>query len=406
MKNTLKRTYKTVLSVLGVLIILALLALPAVYTNTLFGYLPICVGVCLLLISGVYLLIMKRNITLAVSETDAQTTRGQQVKVQMKVSNKSVFVCPRAKAEIYISDYFGNDDSTTETYFTLDSKSTTDFSFDITMEHVGVYTAGIRSMRVYDLLGVFSITLPFDNGFSVIVLPQIHDQEMSLSSDLITDSPDASSFSENDGFDYTGVREYVVGDSMKRIHWKLSAHSFGYMTKVNEVGKKSDLSVVLDTVSEKYDSETLLSINDSLMETALSGIAQAQRMDIEHSLMYIDKENQLVSMVPRSEYDYIDLVRNISTITSNPDEGHSDAECIVLETMQLQNRSANLLICTSKVTEGLLQALISVKAQQRNPILYYVMKPDANEKDRREAATHIRMLDEFGIYYEVVSAKR
>ena len=56
----------------------------------------------------------------------------------------------------------------------------------------------------------------------MLVLPKIHEEEEALSAESLTDSPDASSFMENDGFDYTGVREYAMGDSMKKIHWKLS----------------------------------------------------------------------------------------------------------------------------------------------------------------------------------------
>ena len=406
MKKALKRIYKKVLSTVFLIIFTILLTVPAIYTNSLFGYLPILVEASLLLLSGIYLMIMKKSLSVDGEAKCVEVIRGQKVQVSLAIKNNSLFVCSRAKANIFITDYFGNDDSTTQAVFTLDSRSTADLDFDVVMPHVGVYTTGIRDICVYGLLGIFSIKIPVHNELSVTVLPKDNEREISLSDDLLTDSPDASSFAENDGFDYTGVREYVPGDSMKKIHWKLSAHSLGYMTKLNETGLRSDVGVILDMVADNdMKDEELLYLNDGIIETGLSLINIARKKDIDNKLVFVDDNLQVSLMEPRSEYDCSELIRNISKITSSPEKEMKDAEALVVEEMQSVNRCANIVVCTSRITDGLLQALITVKNQQRNPMLFFIVQPDVSSQEKKALASKVKMLDEFGIYYEVLNVK-
>ncbi len=406
MKKILKQTYKNGIRILFLIIFTALLTLPAVYTNSLFGYLPILVELCILILSFVYLMIMRGSIYVDGETKNVEVVRGQQVQVSLAIKNKSLLVCSKARADIFIADYFGNDDSTTQTVFTLDSKSSADLEFNVVMPHVGVYTTGIRSISVYGLLGLLNIRIPVCNELSVTVLPKDGEREITLTDDLLTDSPDASNFAENDGFDYTGVREYTFGDSMKKIHWKLSAHSLGYMTKLNETGLRSDVGVILDMVADSgTKDDELLYLNDGIIETGLSLINLARRKDIDNKLIFVDEELQVVLMEPRSEYDRSDLIRRISKITSSPKKEMKDAESLVLEEMQSVNRCANIVVCTSRITDGLLQSLIAVKNQQRNPVLFFIVQPDVTSQEKKKLANKVRMLDEFGIYYEVLNVK-
>jgi len=209
---------KIAVDVIIFFVLLGILILPAVYTNSIFGYFPILATVFLHLVSLVYLIVMRRSISIESDHRDVEVERGDTVRVDLGIRNKSFLVCTKAKAEIYVQDYLGEDDSRSEATFSIDARSEADFGFDVHMEHLGQYTAGIRNMHIYGLLGIVRIPVPFDSVFHVLVLPQIHEEEEALSAESLTDSPDASSIKKNDGFDYTGVREYAMGDSMKKIH--------------------------------------------------------------------------------------------------------------------------------------------------------------------------------------------
>lgn len=389
---------------LAVLLVLFCLLLPAVYTNSIFGYFPILVTLFLLLVSCLYLWLMRRSIVVDADRRDIEVERGETVRIDLGIRNKSFLVCNKAKADIYVQDYLGEDDSRTEAVFSIDSRSQADFGFDVRMEHLGQYTAGIRNMHIYGLLGLLSIPVPVDSCFQVLVLPQIHEEEETLNAQSITDSPNASSFKEGDGFDYTGVREYAMGDSMKKIHWKLSAHSMDYMTKVNEIGLKSDLAVVLDMAADPLPAPQLLSICDGLVETAASVMLTAEKQDIESVLLYPDKERAIQAIFPKTQQDYGELIKHMMPITPNPKSGFPDAQELLTIEMAGANQRANVLVVTSRVTDGLLDTLTTIRSQQRNPLLYCIMPTNVTASERKELQARFLGLDDAGIPYRVLTA--
>lgn len=404
MKLNIRSAGKWVLKALAILAVLFALTLPAVFTNSVFGYLPLLVAVFLLLLSVLYLAIMRKSIVVDAEQKDVEVERGEIVRVDLGIRNKSFLVCIKAKADIYVQDYLGEDDSRTEAVFSIDSRSKADFGFDVRMEHLGQYSAGIRNLHIYGLLGLVSIPIPFETAFHVLVLPQIHEEEETLHAESITDSPNASSFKEGDGFDYTGVREYEMGDSMKKIHWKLSAHSMDYMTKVNEVGLKSDLAVILDMAADGYPAQQLLSICDGLVETAASLLLTAEKQDIDSVLFYADRDRQIETLYPKTQQDYVELIRHIVPITPDPPAGFLDAQELLTIEMSGANQRANLLVVTSRVTDGLLDTLTTVRSQQRNPLLYCIMPTNVTANERREIQSRFLGLDDAGIPYKVLTA--
>lgn len=401
MKQTLGRILKTAGRVLLALLVTAALVIPAIYTNSVFGYLPILFALFLFVLSGVYLLLMRKAIDIAAENGSAQVTRGDTVKVDLNVRNKSILVCTKAKADIYVEDYLGHETSSAETIFSIDSKSKADFGFDVVMDHVGVFRSGIRNMHIYGLLGILSLKIPFESEYEVLVLPKTYEEVRDLSSESLTESADASSFVESDGSDYTGVREYAFGDPMKRIHWKLSAHANGYMTKITETGRKSDMVVVLDMRTAKHNSEELLSLTDGIVETGVSLLQTAEANDVENSMLFPDRDNQVVQMRPRNEADHAELIRHLHPISYKAKQNFPDAATILTQEGRTAGKAANVLVVTSNPDAALLDALVQIKTQQRNPLLFVILPPGSNADDRKRAAASFGSLEESGIYYEV-----
>ena len=98
---------KIAVEVIIFFVLLGILILPAVYTNSIFGYFPILATVLLHLVSLVYLLVMRRSITIESDHRDVEVERGDTVRVDLGIRNKSFLVCTKAKAEIYVQDYLG-----------------------------------------------------------------------------------------------------------------------------------------------------------------------------------------------------------------------------------------------------------------------------------------------------------
>lgn len=406
MNKPVIRLRNTVTKAAVILIILLITLLPTRYTNTVYGYLPFLGLLVLFFLSFFYLLMIRRQIRFEAEAADTVCRRGENVKVALKIVNGSFLMCPKARAWLYVSDLFGGDDAVSSTSFTMGAKSASTFSFDIEMEHIGVYTAGIKTLRIYDMTGIFSITIPGSHDFTVAVLPKTYSlDEMELEDRLLTESQNGRKGGVSDGFDYSGVREYSLGDSMKRIHWKLSAHSSGYMTKITETSYKSDMTVAIDFMAPPLDQKILLNIYDCLIETGLSCIEQALSKEVDHSLVFVGKNGELIRADAKGEQDHEKLIRLMPVICADPDPNIPDGAEIIKQESRSGNRSNNIILCTAKMTESLLRELITVKQQQRNPMLCYIIPPDLSGGELDRLKEPLQTLEAYGIIYLLITAE-
>ena len=401
-----KRLRRNLLCLLGAAAVLLISLVPARYSNEVYAYLPFFALLCLLLLSLAGTLLLRRGVRVTSESQDMECRRGESLPMAVQVRNDGPLSCPQARAWLYVSNLFREEDTVTPASFTLAGRSVSDFSFDIKMTHVGEYRAGLRDMEVYGFLGLFRLPVPGRRDLRVTVLPrEVLPRELELSDKMLTESHDQHKSMVSDGFDYSGVREYAMGDSMKRIHWKLSAHSLDYMTKITETSRRNDLTVLLDiSAPAGTDGETLACLYDALVETALSFTRQAAGLDTEYSLIFPDRRGELCRTVPKGREDERELLHRLATFQDLQGAGALDGAQMIQAERKTAGGSSNLIVCTALVTEELLRELVSVKQQRRSPTLCYIL-PHGTDRAGREAAMRpLRLLDEYGIGYLAVLA--
>ncbi|MEN6460394.1 MAG: DUF58 domain-containing protein [Syntrophomonas sp.] len=405
--NNPSAQFKKVIFKIAIILILLLVSLfPAKYINSVYGYLPFWGLLSLLLLSVLYLVIIRNSIHFKAEDSDAVCQRGEKVNVILKIVNGSFLICPKARANLYVSDFFGGDDYVLPAVFTMRAQSESEFSLAIKMNHVGMYSAGVKTLQIYDMLGIFSTTIPGSREFSVTVLPKtLLSDEIEFKDKMLSESHNARNSTVSDGFDYTGVREYALGDSIKRIHWKLSAHSNNYMTKITETSNKNDLAVVIDLLTSGIEHDVLPGIYDCIVETGVSLIKQAMNRDIEYSMLFVGKNREIARVIPKGRQDYENLVRMLPAFYTDSDADVPDGADILENESRLGNRSANIILCTAKITDHLVHELINIKQQKRNPMLYYIIKPDVNSHEVEDLKAPLQALDDYNIIYHTVIAE-
>lgn len=398
----------------GAVVLLALSAIPAYYAGGFYGYLP---GLTLLVLYGVsalHLLILWKGIHFEAEAADLVCVRGEMASAVVNIKNDSWLPCIKLSAELYIGSFFPGEGTAAAKTLGLEGKSNASFEISSKMKHIGVYKAGIRNLRIYDLTGIFCIRIQGGVTFDITVLPKVTGGNVvRLDERRLTESQNVQKKAVSDGFDYTGVREYALGDSMKRIHWKLSAHSSDYMTKITESSRKSDLAVILDLISISGEQKMLPWMYDSLVEAALSLIEQAAAREIEYTLFFVGRDKELHRVCPRGQQDYPDLIRILPPLIGMRGTAAMDGAAILDKEKQLSSRSTNLILCTSHVTDRLTWELISAKKQQRNPELYYILPPGTvgetdghlDHRAKRKEHSNLTILEEYGIRYHWIASE-
>ena len=406
MRDRIKRIARLVGAVLVWLLVFATAAVPAVFLNTVWGYLPVLLLAAMVLFSLLCLWRLSARLTVNTEFADVQCRRGQSVDIALELVNTSRLSCARAVARMYISDLFGGQSSTQEISFGVGGKGAVRFPLRMDMTHIGVYEVGLKAVKVSDFFGVFYRTVPVEGKFSAVVTPHIRPMDdLPSTEETSAEANYDTKVTVMGGTDYTGVREYAPGDPMKQIHWKLSAHSREYMTKLQESSRQQEFAIILDFAAEKIgDAELLMDLNDCLIETALSLLADIAEKDALYSLLYCDRSRNVARTVPEGRENDVELIRSFSPITAEPDPDYPDACQILQQEEQGQNRSTNVGVVTSRVTPELLQKLVSVKQQKRSPALFYIVPAGWNSRELEKAAAPLRQLEEAEVPYYIMSA--
>ncbi len=138
--------------------------------------------------------------------------------------------------------------------------------------HIGVYTPGVRSCVIEDLLGYFRLIKKTEGELrELLVLPSFFETEpLTLSpgdpgSDLMSRATEDLSAPSD-------IRAYQTGDPMKKIHWKLSLRKGELLVRKFDEPILQDVLLLMDCSPPPSfgHPEAQPRIRDALLETAAS----------------------------------------------------------------------------------------------------------------------------------------
>ena len=127
----------------------------------------------------------------------------------------------------------------------------------------GVFAPGIRSMELCDAFGLIHYRAParfYTGARQVTVLPR----SLDLAMDGLDEGRVAGAVSEGgdeaDPYTVAEIRQYRMGDTLKRVHWKLSARTGEIQVKEQEKVFSPSALVLLDLSPHEASGEKRLAI--------------------------------------------------------------------------------------------------------------------------------------------------
>ena len=399
------KAHKAVIGrVLIVLLALVACILPVLFVNNIIGYMPLLVLVFTILVSFIYLQILCRGFSYSEGALLPSCERGDDVDFVVQFKNATPLVAVRLEVELYINDLFGNADAVIPVTMPLMPHEDRDFSFAASFEHIGTYAAGIRKIKICDLIGLFSKTIVNENVHRVEVLPRLFDvSNVELTNVASLESNKAYKPLTSDDMDYAGVRTYMWGDPLKTIHWKLSSRiaDGDYLTRLFETYTNPGLTVILDNSADEREPETLMFMFDCLVESALSINFYARKQGVDSEVMYMSRHG----IKKRVHFVNIDETSSlISDITRiNIDSGAEAFDMLRKEAASIHGQD-NVAFCTTHVNEQIINCLIDMRMRKRNPILFVAVDHTLDERERNEFLRPLQRLNSLGIVYYAISS--
>ena len=233
---------------------------------------------------------VKKHSTLKVTVTAEKTGFFPLAVVEVKLKASEVF---EENDKIYRFSMVGEDKKT----FTLEYKAQTGGNGEISVENV--YSCGFLGFLKFKVNNIFQ-------PVSIGVIPEIPEIKTSsqffrniadvvLTSDEEEDNDTMMLFSSNTtpGYEH---REYVAGDPLKRINWKLSTKKDKLMVRLDEAAASAQPMILFD-LFRKNDSKPNMAIisEERLIQSVFGLLSALVRQGIACTFVYYGAGDEVIS---------------------------------------------------------------------------------------------------------------
>ena len=272
----------------------------------------------------------------------------QQFSITVRVRNR--FILP--VSPIRVSGIFHDEDGRVredrQLILSVMPFSTAEFNFSGNIRFRGEYTLGLREACIYDFFRIFRFRIKLKSDCEAVISPRrlTLDMNNALCDDDFDSTRTTLSFFENTTF--ASVRKYADGDSLRHVHWKLSAKQDELVVKQMEQNLGSNAAILLETTGPFMDDEDNMSAVDAVIETALA-ITKKIISDGRRAVnIYrnVNGDAEICAAETRADYEKLFSVYSVIPILS-PELG---AVSLVREMKEIFSDQETLFIVTPKLS--------------------------------------------------------
>lgn len=160
----------------------------------------------------------------------------------------------------------------------------------------GSYYIGIQAISIRDFFNLFKLDFKAIENPKILVYPKIRELvQDNKDTSLIETTESIVSKTNKDPSIFSSVRNYQSGDSLKTIHWKLSAKQGELLTKQFEGSINSRTKIIINSDSLPFSFEQNIVMQDYIIEGIVATIKYLLENNTPTSLAYYKHDNQYIS---------------------------------------------------------------------------------------------------------------
>lgn len=229
---------------------------------------------------------------------------GKENLVKISINNTGIAAVTRAKANITVTDTTAMRRSKYSIKMSELIKGNHSYIRNLVLNKPGNYQIMLKSLRVYDITGMMYWDIKIGSMVELQVIPPMHNVQVRLTNRTMNFYGEADVYDENrPGYDVSEIlkiREYAAGDSLKNVHWKLTAKQDDLMVKEQSLPKACPVVLFLDygDTGKRQDAsayiEAAISISFSVMDAGCSHyVVWYDRNEMDIVRMRVDDEESL-----------------------------------------------------------------------------------------------------------------
>lgn len=319
-------------------------------------------------------------------------TKGDIVNFNLSIHNEDFFLYP------YIKINFCGDDTIFKNQFQSKSLSLLPFkgkkySFQLECNYRGNYEIGIKSVQFEDFFGLFSLTYKNMETKHITVYPKIVFLErFKLKTNYMSETKSVLNNRFEDMTTVSDIRKYAYGDSLKKIHWKLTAKTRNMMVKNFQSTTQTSSVIFLDLQKNPYSHEINTIIEDKVLESAISVIYYCLNSWIPLNLVYY--KDEIIDTAASSPLDFDEIYKTLTTISFLEKVGLKD----LLKVHLMNNiNNSNVVLCTSNLSYELYDEIYNANYSGYDISIIYVSPSELSGGSDSDADTILSNLTEIGV---------
>ena len=316
-------------------------------------YYILYLAVSVLILSVLYVVLVGRGMGFSIKTQQNIFTCGQDVICELKIMNAVTLPVPYIRVHSAAEEYGHR--AYRGSFFSMSASEDNWETVRLRFSSRGVYPLGKLTVTVWDLFRIVRYTKDIDTGLTVKVYPRLYPVKGLFpgASDIYRDTYASHGQNENQ-YTMQDIRGYRAGDSLKRVHWKISAKRGELFVKNYEkvTGTETALFIDMHETNYGYGEEA----EELIVDTALSIVHGMLAHHVEMNV-YINAAHGMHFQV-HSTQGFEDLVEHC--LTQKSDGTMDFLEFLQRYYYQIPRTSA-ITIVLAAVTERVAHNILAVK---------------------------------------------
>lgn len=229
----------------------------------------------------IYFSLVKNKCEVQIISEKEVITRGEENKYSLIIENKGNITIPFVDYSMNINNKFSSN-KTISKRVAVDSSKSFINTFFLTSEHIGLANIIVPQISVSSIFGFFDKRYQINKEIDTTILPDYKEisnvyQALEIGGGLdLEDEVNRSAFQGEPGYEY---KDYIEGDPLNRVNWKLSSKQNKLMIRKSISGSRLTKSILLDYGVE--DNKEMLDSIDLITETYLSLVLALVKREYE-----------------------------------------------------------------------------------------------------------------------------
>lgn len=288
---------------------IGLLSLSAwtIYTSSLFGVAITILWLILPFLTFLLNLAVRKHLTAWIT-VPATLGKRKIIYGKLVVKNDSIIPVSRVLCKVKITNRLTKEESTAVIQLSAAAREETTAKFEISSNQCGYLIVEISKCYLLDWFGFLPLAACIGTAGKISVLPDtfVPGIILSLSATARDDSQNWSQIQKgNDMTEVFAMKDYVPGDSLKQIHWKLSSKKQQLIVREPSLPVEKTLLIFWDKNTEESNGKEMDAMAECMVSVCQEILNQGITFTIgwtEENLCVfenIDTDDQLLAAIPR-----------------------------------------------------------------------------------------------------------